>query len=72
MRGFAPFPDQLFSGDEQANVQSPSTAEFKADNIVSNIKNNINNAYSINMSDYGSPNDVNVDPADSGRTTNVP
>ena len=31
-----------------------------------------NNAYSINMADYGDPNAQGVTPANSGRTTSVP
>lgn len=40
--------------------------------LKGNMKDSINNSYSINMADYGTPNSQGVTPASSGRTTSVP
>ena len=42
-------------------------SELKGD-----MKDSTNNAYSINMADYGDPNNQGVTAANSGRTTSVP
>jgi len=41
-------------------------------NLKGNMSNSINNSYSINMADYGDPNNQGLTPANSGRTTDVP
>ncbi len=41
-------------------------------NLKGNMINSTKNSYSINMADYGDPNNQGLTPANSGRTTEVP
>ena len=61
-----------FVGNAPGSFANGTGNNLDISNLKGEMSNSINNSYSINMADYGDPNNQGLTPANSGRTTEVP
>ncbi len=61
-----------FVGNAPGSSANGTGNNLDISDLKGNMSDSINNSYSINMGDYGDPNNQGLTPANSGRTTDVP
>ena len=61
-----------FVGNAPGSNSNGTGSNLDISDLKGDMSNSTKNSYSINMADYGDPNNQGVTPANSGRTTSVP
>jgi hypothetical protein len=61
-----------FVGNAPGSSANGTGNNLDISNLKGDMSDSTKNSYSINMADYGDPNNQGLTPANSGRTTDVP